>query len=90
MNLQDIVFSPHGGGIGDRAVVEFENGFGASIVTGCVFFHTSEGAPYELAVLHSGHIDYATSITDDVLGHLTKENVIEILRKIEALEPREK
>lgn len=85
MECSDLKFSPHSNGYGNQAVVEFENGYGASIVTGSSFYYTSKSSPYELAVLKGGALCYDTPVTDDVLGHLTSSDVSETLAKIEAL-----
>ena len=68
----------------------FSNGYGASIVR----FDGSYGYPrlFELAVVkgkdwESCSLTYETSITDNVLGYLTEEEVGKILEKIEALSP---
>ena len=70
-------------------LVEFENGYGASIVC----HDGSYGGPfeigksnlYELAVLYDGHLCYDTPITSDVLGWQTIEEVNETLNKIKEL-----
>lgn len=69
---------------GTRAVVNFDNGFGASVITG-ERFYTNEEHPYELAVLKNGEVCYETELTDDVLGYLNEEQVNDYLVKIEAL-----
>ena len=61
---------------------KFPNEYGASVVK----HSTSYGANYdlfELAVLDSyGYLCYTTKITDDVLGYLNNNDVLEILEKI--------
>lgn len=85
MKIEDLNFETHPAGMGGtRARVDFKNGYGASVITGEMFY-TSEGAPYELAVFKDGSICYETPITDDVLGYLTAEEVEATLTKIEAL-----
>lgn len=69
---------------GKRAVVEFENGFAASVVTGPLFYSTAI-APYEIAVMIDGEITYDTCITNDVCGYLTEEEANNILEQIAAL-----
>ena len=69
--------------------VEFNNGYGASIVC----HDMSYGGPlvegennlYELAVLHNDELCYDTPITDDVLGWQTIEEINETLKKIKEL-----
>ena len=68
-----------------RARVQFPNGFGASIVIGSFSYGGSEGL-YELGVLNrDGGLTYETPLTDDVLGHLTEDDVTRVLGEIEAL-----
>ncbi len=62
----------------------FVNGHGASVVKG----EGTYGYPnsWELAVLDSdGELDYTTSITEDVIAHLTVEEVRELLLRIAEL-----
>ncbi len=46
-----------------------------------------EGDQWELAVLYEGHLTYDTEITQDVVGYLTDEDVVELLERIQALPP---
>lgn len=72
---------------GVHAVVEFQNGYGASIVKHEYSYGGIEGL-YELAVLdYTGSICYSTPITDDVLGHLTEQDVSDALKSISELDP---
>ena len=70
-------------------VVDFDNGYGASIV--CLDgsyggpFVEGESNVYELAVLHNGHLCYDTPITADVLGWQTIEEINKTLKEIEKL-----
>ena len=70
-------------------VVDFDNGYGASIVCHDMSyggpFVIGESNLYELAVLHNGDLCYDTPITDDVLGWQTIEGINEILKEIEKL-----
>lgn len=85
MKVHELDFQTHPAGCGGtRAVVSFDNGYGASVVAGPLF-HTTENAPYEIAVLRDGHICYDTPITDDVCGYLTSGEANKILSDIEAL-----
>jgi len=64
---------------------KFENGRGASVVRYPYSCGGNVGL-YELAVLDKyGYIYYTTPITNKVIGWLTWEEVIEILRKIKEL-----
>lgn len=72
---------------GIQGLIEFENGYGASVVKHVSSYGT------ELAVLHNIESDfdsfdlcYATPITSDVVANIpSQERLLEILAKIEAL-----
>lgn len=74
---------------GTQTIYKFPNGYGASVISG-EYFYTDIEHPYELGVLKfddegNGHITYETPITDDVIGHLTEEDVQDTLLQIKAL-----
>lgn len=69
---------------GEQWRFKFDNGYGASVVTGGIAY-CNEAQPYELAVLKHGELCYDTPITDDVLGYLTSNEVYDLLDKIEQL-----
>lgn len=72
---------------GTQAKIKFSNGYGASIISGSMFYSNSK-KPWEIAVIDSSeHILYDTPITDDVCGYLTNEEANKILAQIEALPP---
>ena len=74
---------PYAGGI--RREYKFENDYGASVICHG-FSYGGELGLFEIAVLDSsGNLCYDTSITDDVIGFLTEEAVIEVLREIKDL-----
>ena len=84
-------FKPHHvliNGDEKHAIIFFDNGYGASVITGRIFY-TDEEHPYELAVLKKNEdgydICYDTPITNDILGHLTAEDVDRILCDIKNL-----
>jgi len=94
MKLSDLNFETHAAGSeAFQAIVFFDNGFGASIITGELFYTRSD-APYELAILQGTEdgwkLTYDTEITDDVMGYLTESGVNEVLKKIELLTKMEK
>jgi hypothetical protein len=74
--------------MGEQATAFFPNGYGASVIRGPASYGGDEGL-YELAVLKGSaedfNLDYTTPLTDDVLGHLSPEDVTEALRQIAAL-----
>jgi hypothetical protein len=74
----------------NQIVFKFPNGYGASLIQGPYSYGGNRGL-FEIAVLtfngNDHEICYTTDITDDVLGHLTEEDVISNLFKIFELEP---
>lgn len=69
----------------------FENNYGASVIKHYGSYGYEEDL-FELAVLFykdendkKGDLTYNTPITDDVLGYLTNDEVLELLRKIKEL-----
>ena len=81
----ELTFKEHSVGMGGTsAKVSFDNGYGASVITGGMFY-TSDSHPFELAVLKGGKLCYDTPITTDVLGHLTEDAVQDLLLQIKEL-----
>ncbi len=88
-NFTNLVFTPqhslHDNISGATcAYFNFPNGYGISVVTG-EFAYTSPDRPYEAAIILHGRCYYGTSITDDVLGHQTAEDITKTMALIEAL-----
>ena len=83
--FEDLQFEQHPLG-GNQARIDFNNGYGASVLLGNLFYSNGIDT-YELAVFKNGHLCYDTEITDDVIGRITKDEVTEILIKIQQLEP---
>ncbi len=83
--FKKLKFQQHPRGMGEQCLVQFTNGYGASVVKGPHTYGGSDGL-YELAVFgRNGEITYDTPITNDVLGYLSEEEVSEILNKIKEL-----
>jgi hypothetical protein len=91
--IEPISSKAHPVGNGLQRLYRFENGFGASVVQ---FFVGPMGGSYgaelglwELAVIRwhgdDFRLTYDTSITDDVLGRLTEDEVQDYLRQIRDL-----
>ena len=69
-----------------QCIVQFPNGYGASIVQGEHTYGGKDGL-YEIAVFgKDGHISYSTPITDDVIGYLSEEEVEKTLTEIKNLD----
>ena len=84
--FKDLKFGEHPNHMGGvQARIQFDNGFGASVVKTPHTYGGDKGL-YELAVLDSnGSLTYATPITDDVIGYLRPEDVTDVLAKIQQL-----
>ena len=84
-NFKDLVFEdrPHDMGIASR--IQFDNGYGASVVKGPYTYGGKDGL-YEMAVLdNNGNLTYDTPITNDVIGYLRPEDVTDVMEKIQKL-----
>ena len=66
------------------AEMEFENGYGVSVIFGERFYSNGIDT-YEVGILKDGNLCYDTYITDDVLGYQDEEEVTEIMRKVQEL-----
>ena len=99
----EIEGSPHTVGTGTQCLIFFPNGYGASIVQFYItpMFSGRKVGSYgidqnlwELAILkgEEGNWDltYSTPIADDVIGHLTEDEVGDYLDQIQSLEPTAK
>ena len=96
--MRDPLFErPHTAGMGGvQKIYRFPNGYGASVVR-FPYSYGYELGLWELAVIKFNgkgadaySLTYETDITDDVIGHLSGDEVDEILSKIEGLNKEEK
>jgi len=67
-----------------QAIENFENGYGVSVLFGSCFYSNGIDT-YEVAILFGESITYNTEITDDVMGYLSKDEVSEIMAKVQLL-----
>ena len=84
MTFDELQFNPHRLGEGEQAMHTFANGYGVSVIITPFSYGGLEGK-YELAVIKNKALCYSTSITNDVIGHLTSLEVTELLIRVEAL-----
>lgn len=70
--------------VGSQALMTFENGYGVSVINGDGAYVSSPDE-WEVAVMHNGRVCCSTPITDDVLGHLTVDEVNEVMQKVQEL-----
>jgi len=85
--FKDLVFESINDGpmVGKKCRVFFDNGYGASIVSHTYSYGGANGL-YEIAVLDkNGELTYDTSVTNDVIGHLTEDDVTKVLEDIQNL-----
>ena len=84
--FNDLDFQPmqHEIGIGVKARIDFDNGYGVSVIRSPYSYGGNQGL-YELAVIKDNNLCYDTPITDDVLGYLTEDQVTDYLRQIQEL-----
>ncbi len=67
-----------------QATICFENEYGVSVIYGMEFYSTGIGS-YEVAITYKGELTFDTSITSDVIGYQSKEQVTEIMKKVQQL-----
>ena len=93
--IKPVIEKNHPIGIGIQKIYRFKNGYGASVVRfqvdGIYGSHTNEN-DWELGVIKFNSDDdmdfklvYDTSITSNVLGYLSDEEVQETLKKVRSL-----
>lgn len=81
-------------------VFMFDNGYGASVVKAHPFSYGAIKDLWELAVVRDARyshiikdrlwfVTYDTPITDDVIGYLTNEEVLKIMKQIQELPAKE-
>ena len=71
--------------VGKKARMHFDNGYGVSVVSHNYSYGGTQGL-YEVAVLDSDdNLTYDTSVTNDVIGHLTEEDVTNVMKQVQEL-----
>jgi len=73
---------------GYQKFVEFDNGYTASVVSNDMSYGGDRGL-FEIAILYNSDIVYDTDLTNDVIGFLDFDGVIQTLDSIRKL-PRRK
>ena len=82
--FNDLVFATRKSLGGVISSMDFDNGYGVSVIQG-PYAYTSGPGEYELAVLKDGHLCYDTPVTEDVEGHLSRDGVSELMRQVQQL-----
>lgn len=96
--FKDLTFEPHPCGVGEQALLEFDNGRAVSVITGR-WFHASDDKPYEVgfitldgklgcvSLLNWGCGSSVTLDEDadhnDVQGYCTEDEVTLIMKAIQ-------
>lgn len=62
------------------AILDFDNGYGVSVITEAKWYGT-----YEVAITHNGEICYDTEITSDVLVCDNPQQVTDIMLRVQSL-----
>ena len=71
--------------VGKRTRIHFDNGYGVSVVSHTHSYGGRNGL-YEVAVLDSDdNLTYDTPVTNDVIGHLTEEDVTNVMKQVQEL-----
>lgn len=91
--FKDLLFKNHPNGDGFQSVMEFENGYGVSVICGSFYYCSprknlyaaSMYETYEVAVLKDGDLCSDTPITDNVFGYLTPEKVSDVMEQVQNL-----
>ena len=82
--FNDLDFQPMQFDVGIQARINFNNGYGASVIKSPYSYGGNQDL-YELAVIKDVTICYDTPITDDVIGYLSEEQVTDYLHQIQKL-----
>ena len=84
MRFKDLEFKPYLDWNGVQAKVNFENGYGASVIRAYGSYGYERGL-YELAILKNDEICYDTEIASDVIGYLNESGVEDLSSRIQRL-----
>lgn len=79
--FNDLEFKQHAIITGIHAVLDFNNGYGVSVVQGGLGYCDKD--TYEVGIRKDGCLYYKTPITGDVLSYQTPEDVTEVMRLLQ-------
>lgn len=80
--FKDLEFVPQDAGRGIRARIQFDNGFGLSVIHS-PYAYCDENT-YEVAILEDDEICYDTPLSDgDVLPYKTEEEITKIMEEMQ-------
>lgn len=85
--FNDLVFTPHSIFPGIHTILNFDNGYGVSVIRN-THSYGSENGLYEMAIIKGNKVCYDSGITNDVLGNLTENDVTKYMELVQKL-PRQ-
>ena len=88
MKLSSLTWKPKPHVFSEQALVEFPNGYGASILRGGAPYTYTQDGTYELAILHRGDLCYDSCLATDVMARLSSSEVETVLTQISELAQR--
>lgn len=68
-----------------QARMQFDNGYGISVLLGGKGIYSNGIDTYEVAILYDDELCYDSGLCDDVLGHQTEGEITELMEKIQLL-----
>lgn len=86
--FNDLIFGQHiNNCIKDtkQAMMQFNNGYGISVLLGGEGIYSNGIDTYEVAILYNDELCYDSGLCDDVLGHQTEGEITELMEKIQQL-----
>lgn len=86
--FNDLVFGQHiNPNITDtkQARMQFDNGYGISVVLGGEGIYSNGFDTYEVAILYNDELCYDSGLCDDIFGHQTENEITELMEKIQLL-----
>ena len=86
--FNDLIFGQHiNPNITDtkQARMQFDNGYGISVLLGGVGIYSNGIDTYEVAILYNDELCYDSGLCDDIFAHRTQEEITEIMAKIQSL-----
>ena len=82
--FKDLEHNAHPAWFGTQAVMDFKNWYSVSVIRN-QYTYWGDKWLYELAIMKGDKLCYTTPITNDVLGHLTEEDVTKYMKQVQKL-----
>ena len=65
--------------------MQFDNGYGISVLLGGYGIYSNGIDTYEVAILYDDELCYDSGLCDDILGYQTESEITELMAKIQSL-----